>query len=76
MGMAERESWLEKSGVRPALSATSRQTWLTAAREGRGRAGRGRNWPYSDLIVPFGRIVVTDAFWTVISVPSEISTPT
>ncbi|KGC61316.1 hypothetical protein DM75_3631 [Burkholderia mallei] len=41
----------------------------------RASGGRTRRGAYSDLIVPFGRMVVTAAFCTVISVPSAISTP-
>src|ERR1700674_467710 len=67
MGMAEQESW--RGGVSDA-SGDERAT-------GRGgRAGHEKSWPYSDLIVRFGRMVVTAAFWMVISVPSAISTPT
>ncbi len=50
-----------------------------AARASFARAARApdaRGTAYSDLIVPFGRIVVTADFWTVISVPSDTSTPT
>ena len=60
--------------MRPAMSAGG---FSGVLREPPARPRRTReSRPYSDLIVPFGRIVVTDAFCTVISVPSEISTPT
>jgi len=77
MGMAEQESWRggvsDASGDERGLLASG----ATPLRPGHaGRAGREKSWPYSDLIVPFGRIVVTAAFWMVISVPSAISTPT
>ncbi len=48
--------------ARPLLSAAARRRQSLEA--------------YSDLIVPFGRMVETDDFCTVISVPSAISTPT
>ncbi|CAB3775631.1 hypothetical protein LMG28688_00059 [Paraburkholderia caffeinitolerans] len=61
-------------------------TGVSGTLQGRGRthkaAGLAAAWrrqsleAYSDLIVPFGRMVETDDFCTVISVPSEISTPT
>ncbi len=48
------------------------RAWLARA----GSAPDARGAAYSDLMVPFGRIVVTADFWTVISVPSDTSTPT
>ena len=40
-----------------------------------GAGSRTLGGAYSDLIVPFGRMVVTAAFCTVTSVPLAISTP-
>ncbi|PYE17783.1 hypothetical protein C7410_12437 [Paraburkholderia silvatlantica] len=68
-----------------AFGAYLHRRFLVSGCEG-GPGARGRSFGdnglgdsvklYSDLIVPFGRMVETDDFCTVISVPSAISTPT
>src|ERR1700744_1986482 len=73
MEVVQRDGWLESA---ESGGARGGEAPLTVVLHAPRRAGRGESRPYSDLSVPFGRIVVTDPFCTVISVPSEISTPT